>query len=563
MDNIEETILKYALTNAVEHNNKCQAGSIIGMVMSKNPDMRKDPKLVSKLAGKITAEVNNMDPETQKSELNKLGGLEEHKHVEEKPKGLKPLLNTDGKDIKLRFAPNPSGPLHIGHARAAILNQAYKEKYDGKLVLRIEDTDPRRVDPDSYEFIPEDLKWLGIIPDETYTQSSRMEIYYEYARKAIEIGAAYMCTCDGGDFKKLKDECKPCPCRNHSIEENIKLWEEFPSMNEGDAVLRIKTDINHKNPAIRDFVAMRIVNENHPLTKDEYKIYPMMNFSVTIDDHLMGITHILRGKDHITNSEKQEYLFKHFQWDIPEYIHYGRLKMDNVLLSTSKAREGITEGIYSGWDDPRLGTIRAIARRGIQKEVLYELITEIGVKQADATVSWKKIYGLNRNIIEEKTNRYFFIPEPVELDITDVPRDVVNIIKRERHFEDPSKGYRKLKFENNVYIPKKDYESAINNKRLVRLMDCINIKFKDEKPVYHSKTIEEAQAKHALIVQWVSKNDNVKSEVVLADASVVEGFIETDSKNLKVDDIVQLERFGFARVDSVTDDKIVFYYTHN
>ena len=273
---IEETIYKYALTNAVEHGNNCQTGSVIGMVMSKHPDMRKDPKTVSQLAGKLVAKVNAMSPEEQQSELDNLGGIEEHKRAPEKPKGLPELENVKDGNVKLRFAPNPSGPLHIGHARAAILNLLYQKKYDGKLVLRIEDTDPKRVEPDAYNAIPEDLAWLGIEADEAYIQSDRLDIYYEYAVKAIECGAAYMCTCDGGDFKKLKDNCQPCPCRDHSVEENMELWNRFPDMEEGEAVLRVKTDINHKNPAIRDWVAMRIVNQEHPRIGNKYKIHKIL-----------------------------------------------------------------------------------------------------------------------------------------------------------------------------------------------------------------------------------------------------------------------------------------------
>ena len=490
---IEETIYKYALTNAVEHGNSCQTGSVIGMVMSRHPDMRKDPKTVSQLAGKLVAKVNAMSPENQQEELDKLGGLEERKKQEEKPKGLPELENAEGKNITLRFAPNPSGPLHIGHERAAILNMLYKQKYDAKLILRIEDTDPKRVEVDAYDFIPEDIKWLGIEADEIYTQSDRLDIYYEYARKAIEIGAAYMCTCDGGDFKKLKDNCEACPCRSHSVEENLELWDNFDSMQEGEAVLRVKTDINHKNPAIRDWVAMRIVDYEHPKLGNKYRIYPMMNFSVTVDDHLMGMTHVLRGKDHLANSEKQRYLYEHFGWEVPEFIHYGRLKMDDVLLSTSKAREGIADGTYSGWDDPRLGTIRAIARRGIKKEVLYELIEEIGPKQADATISWKKIYGLNRNIIEEETNRYFFIPEAVKVDIEDLPDDMKQLsVKRELHYNQPEKGFRTLNFKGTAYIPKDDYDIAVNKNKPLRLMDLVNIEIDENTCRYESASLEDA-----------------------------------------------------------------------
>lgn len=246
--------------------------------------------------------------------------------------------------------------------------------------------------------IPEDLEWLGIKADEVIYQSDRFEIYYDYARQLIEKGAAYMCTCDGATFKELKDSCKACPCRDNSVEENLALWEKFDTMEAGEAVLRVKTDIAHKNPAIRDWVAMRLVDENHPRLGTKYRIYPMMNFSVAVDDHLMGLTHVLRGKDHLANTEKQKYLYDHMGWDVPEYIHYGRLKMEDIALSTSKAMAGIEDGTYSGWDDPRLGTLRAIARRGIDPRTIYNLITEIGVKMADSAISWKKIYGLNRNL---------------------------------------------------------------------------------------------------------------------------------------------------------------------
>ncbi len=560
---IEEIILKYALTNASEHSNQCQAGSVIGMVMSKNPELRSDAKKVSQLAGKIVAEVNAMSPEQQASKLEELGGAETHKRNQEKPKGLPELENSD-KGVKLRFAPNPSGPLHIGHARAAILNKLYQEKYDGSLVLRIEDTDPKRVDPDAYDYILEDVKWLGIDPDEVYIQSDHLDVYYDYARKAIEIGAAYMCTCDGADFKKLKDNCEACPCRDNSVEENLELWDKFDSMETGEAVLRVKTDINHKNPAIRDWVAMRLVDETHPRIGDKYRIYPMMNFSVTVDDHLLGITHVLRGKDHLANSEKQSYLYKHFGWDIPEFIHYGRLKMDDVELSTSKAREGIADGLYSGWDDPRLGTIRAIARRGIKREVLYELIEEIGIKQADATISWKKIYGLNRNIIEEETNRYFFIPDPVEVTIDDLPSEFSDVkISRELHYNEPEKGFRTLEFKNHVYIPNNDYTKAKNDDKLLRLMDLVNVKVINDRVTYIHSSLEEAQKENALIIQWIPVENSIEAKVTMPDNSVVNGFIECDAGNVKVDDMVQLERFGFARVDKKTDKKIEFYYTHN
>ncbi len=194
--------------------------------------------------------------------MNGLGGFVEEK----KPQKVKGLADLDGVDgqVVLRFAPNPSGPLHIGHARAAVLNHQYKKRYKGKLILRVEDTDPRRVDPAAYEMIGEDLDWMGVEPDEKIIQSDRLEIYYEQAHQLIVKGGAYMCTCPGDEFKKLKDSSQGCPHRDATVQENLDLWEKMPQTSEGEMVLRVKTDIKHKNPAIRDWVAMRVVEEEHP-----------------------------------------------------------------------------------------------------------------------------------------------------------------------------------------------------------------------------------------------------------------------------------------------------------
>ncbi|WP_297899433.1 glutamate--tRNA ligase [Methanobrevibacter sp.] len=560
MSDLEKIIYKYAILNAVKHNGNANPGAVMGAIMSSEPDLRKDAKKIGPISGKIVAKVNEMAEEDQKLEMVNLGlEINNESNVKDKEKGLADLPGSH-KGVVMRFAPNPSGPLHIGHARAAIPNGEYTERYDGKLILRIEDTDPKRIYPPAYDMIQDDLKWLDIKVDEIYYQSDRFPVYYEYAEKLIEIGAAYMCQCDGGDFKKLKDACEPCPCRSKSPEENMELWKEFPQMGAGQAVLRVKTDIKHKNPAIRDWVAMRIVEEEHPRIGTKYKIYPMMNFSVAIDDHLMGMSHVLRGKDHLANSEKQKYLYEHMGWDVPEFIHYGRLKMEDIALSTSKALAGIEEGVYDGWDDPRLGTLRAIARRGIQSKTIHDLMVEIGVKMSDSAISWKKIYGLNRNILEEIANRYFFVPNPKKVDIKDLNNDMVKeeIIERPLHPDHLKRGNRKLIFNGKVFISDNDL-----NKGITRLMDAVNIDIIDKDDIiYNSKSFEEARELKARIIQWVPADDCIKAKIVMDDASTVEGLCESDCKNLEVGDIVQFERFGFARLDEILDNELIFYFAH-
>lgn len=555
MNDLEKIVFKHALLNAAKHKGSANPGAVIGSIMANEEELRSKAKEIGPLAGKIVAQVNALSAEEQASEMKKYGVEVEEKKPKAKEVGLQELPGTH-ENIVLRFAPNPSGPLHIGHSRAAVPNAEYVKRHNGKLILRIEDTDPKRVFEPAYEMIPEDLAWLGINPDEIIYQSDRFEIYYDYARQLIEKGAAYMCTCDGATFKELKDNCKPCPCRDNSVEENLALWEKFDTMQAGEAVLRVKTDINHKNPAIRDWVAMRLVDEEHPRMGTKYRIYPMMNFSVSVDDHLMGMTHVLRGKDHLANSEKQKYLYDHMEWDLPEFIHYGRLKMEDIALSTSKAMAGIEDGTYSGWDDPRLGTLRAIARRGIDPRTIYNLITEIGVKMADSAISWKKIYGLNRNFVEPIANRYFFCEEPVEVSVNGYEDGDVTI-ERPLHADHMDRGNRLLSFDGSAYIAKADYADG-----LFRLMDAVNVEIAGEDVNYHSTSFEEARDVKARIIQWVPTKENVNVKIVMDDASVKTGLGEIALNDLEVGDIVQFERVGFARLDEIKDDELVFYYAH-
>ena len=555
MNDLEEIIYKHALLNAAKHKGSANPGAVMGSIMSNEPELRSKAKEIGPMSGKIVAKVNALSLEEQQAEMEKFGVEVQDKKPKAKEVGLQELPGTH-ENIVLRFAPNPSGPLHIGHSRAAVPNAEYVKRHNGKLILRIEDTDPKRVYEPAYEMIPEDLEWLGIKADEVIYQSDRFETYYDYARQLIENGAAYMCTCDGATFKELKDNCKACPCRDNSIEENIELWEKFDTMEAGEAVLRVKTDIAHKNPAIRDWVAMRLVDETHPRLGNKYRIYPMMNFSVAVDDHLMGLTHVLRGKDHLANTEKQKYLYDHMGWDVPEYIHYGRLKMEDIALSTSKAMAGIEDGTYSGWDDPRLGTLRAIARRGIDPRTIYNLITEIGVKMADSSISWKKIYGLNRNFLEPVANRYFFCEEPQLVEIDGYDGGKVDI-ERPLHADHLDRGNRVLPFDGTAYLAKSDIGDGI-----FRLMDAVNVNIEDGKISYHSTSFEDARAVKARIIQWVPAEDNVDVKIVMDDASIKTGLGEGALRDLKVGDIVQFERVGFARLDEISDGELVFYFAH-
>ena len=206
-------------------------------------------------------------------------------------------------------------------------------------------------------------------------------------------------------------------------------------------------------------------------------------------------------------------------------------------LICSNCSRKIEEGIYSGWDDPRLGTLRAIARRGIQAEAITKLMVEIGVKMADSAVSWKKIYGLNRNIIEEKVNRYFFVKDPVKIAIADCPDEFNDLaIERPLHPDFLDRGNRNLVFNKEVYIPKADLTDGIT-----RLMDAVNVEIADGVATYHSSSFEDARDAKARIIQWVGE-DAIKTKVVMDDASVVEGLCEIAAKTVIF--FIILSQFG-------------------
>ncbi|MFA6333887.1 MAG: glutamate--tRNA ligase, partial [Methanoregula sp.] len=448
-DDPKELLFLCALQNAVKHGGMPQAGAIMGMVMGAHPELRSRAKEVSALAKEAIADVAKLSPEERVATLQarapEMITAMAEKH--EKKTGL-PDLEGSENGVVMRFAPNPSGPLHIGHARASALNDAYVKQCGGRYILRIEDTDPKRVDPEAYETVKEDIRWLGLGITEVVTQSDRLPIYYDLCKQLIERGGAYVCTCDNEHFKELKAHKTACPCRDQSVEKSLELWQKMldHTFREGEASVRIRTDLNHPDPAMRDFPAFRIL-DTPPHPKVKAHVYPLMNFSVVADDHLLGVTHVIRGKDHIANTRRQRFIYDHFGWKVPVYRHYGRMGIEGVVLSTSQMRAGINDGTYTGWDDIRLGTLRALARRGIQPEAVKNAMIAIGIGDVDISFSWDNLYAENKKLVDPIANRYFFVPDPIEARIEGAPAHTAHALL---HPGDAARGSRTLEFTGSV-----------------------------------------------------------------------------------------------------------------
>ena len=560
-EDLDLLLRKYALQNAVKYGGKPQAGTVIARVMGEFPEFRSEGRKISVLTNAIVKEVSRLSPEKQREELAALAPrlLEELSEVHEHVKAGLPALEGAENGVVMRFAPNPSGPLHLGHARAALLNDAYVRRYGGKYILRIEDTDPRRVDPDAYTTVREDCAWLDLVIDEIVFQSDRLDTYNEYARKLIDIGGAYVCTCEADQFRELKLARRACPCRDPSPEKNLELFEAMLNgeYGEGEVTLRVKTDIEHPDPAVRDFSALRIVS-SPPHPRVDATVFPLMNFSVAIDDHLLGVTHVIRGKDHIANTARQRYIFDYFGWKYPVYRHYGRMGIEGVVLSTSQMKAGIRDGIYTGWDDIRLGTLRAIARRGITPGAVRNAVLEIGIGETDISFSWENLYAKNRDIVDPVANRYSFVPDPVLLEIADAPCGFV--AQAMLHPNEPSRGYRNLPFDGRVFIPKGDLACG----GMIRLKDLFNIRLGEDRDclvaTFAGKSLDEARKAKAPIIQWLPPAHTIPCVLHKPDGEM-RGYCEP-MVALDAGKVVQFERIGFVRIEKATAMLIEAYWGH-
>ena len=455
--------------------------------------------------------------------------------------------------------------------------------YKGKMILRFEDTDPRikRPLPEAYHLIREDLKWLGVKWDEEYIQSLRLHIYYDYAKKLLEVGGGYIDDNPAEVYRKYRDSgmLEKYPPRKRPVEDNLELWEKMLEgyFDEGEAVYRVKTDPTFKDPSIRDWVALRIINTSknpHPLVGDKYIVWPTYNFAAAIDDHLMGVTHILRAREHMQNTTKQKFLYEHFKWMYPDVIHFGRLKLEDIVMSKSAIRDLIMKGVAIGLDDPRFATIAGLRRRGIKPQAIRELILEVGIKQSDAKISYVNLASLNKNIIDPQSIRLMAVFDPVPVSVTNIPW-------RERIFEIPLHpsgrlGYRTISISGpslELLVSNDDLELFKSN-NMIRLMELFNIEIlkvsKNKiEAKYHSSEVDIAREHNAPIIQWVLPHNSIEIELIYIDKLkfvTKKGLIEKYASHLQRNEIIQMIRVGFAKLDQIekTDKGLLqkYFFLH-
>ncbi|MFA6022614.1 MAG: glutamate--tRNA ligase [Candidatus Pacearchaeota archaeon] len=542
-------IYAYALENAVLHE-KAIAGAVMPKLFQHGLK-REDIGKVMPEINDIVKKVNSFSKEQRENEFEKYKKYLHEKTVEEK--GLKELPNVS-KNMVFRLAPEPSKYNHIGHALSFLLNYLYAKKYKGKCLLRFEDTNPEKVSKEYIDAMKEDvINYLDIKVDGVRYVSDDMKMLYDYAEKLIKMNKSYMCFCDRDKMQDLRHKGEECGCRKFDVNKNLDEWKKFVAgkYKEGEAVLRIKGDMKSQNHVMRDSVIFRAVKAKHYKYKDKYKVWPMYDFYNPIEDSIMGVTHILRSNEFDMRVELQDYIKDLLKLKKQTIVQYGRFNVIGASSQGREIREMIESGKYIGWDDPRLVTLRALKRRGIVKEVYYEIVEELGLTKHQVNIDFNMIAAISRKILDKKADRYSFVKDAVKLKIKNQPK-----IKEVNVKINPNKKeIRKIKV-GDIYISKEDYQKNIGKE--IRLMHLFNVKLlKGDNAEFTS-----LENKDISKVNWVS--DSVKVKLMMPDAKYIFGLAENSVSKLKVGSIIQFERFGFCKFDNKNNKtgEYEFWFAH-
>ncbi|MCA9495791.1 MAG: glutamate--tRNA ligase [Nanoarchaeota archaeon] len=572
-EEFEDFVFLQALENAVSFKGKANPKALIGKCMPKFPDIKNEMGTWMPILNSIVEQVNSMNYEVQVEKLKELNSAffdKKEKKDNVKKEGLSDLNGFKGR-IRTRFCPAPSGHLHLGHLYGIVFNYEYVKKYGGEFLVRLEDTNPENIALENYDKILDDVKWITDDSiDEIYYQSDRIDVYYKYLRTLIETGKAYVCECEAEVFKAYNDSSEECPHRSVPVANQIKMYEKFFSgeYKEGDAIVRFKADLKNKNPALRDFPLARLKFEKHVRVGDKYKLWPMYNLCTAVDDSLMNVNYIIRGKDHEINGERQDMIKSALGLLKSNYFHYGRIKFLDIELSKTKLSEKIENKVYDGWDDPRVPSLISYRKRGYKAEAFRKMIVAMGISKRDSKITdeeyHKSLNFYNKQILEEEADRYFFVYNPKKVNIVNLDDIDLKEIELPQHPTNKSRGMRNFDLKSDYIIDGVDFKNfKVGDK--IRLMHFANFKVvevdKDELKLMYLSTPYNKELMVKRNIHFLPK-DAEKCQVILSDNSKLNGYCE-DMDNIKENTSIQFERFGFVKYDSKNKDGMrVFYFTH-
>ena len=374
--------------------------------------------------------------------------------------------------VRTRLPPEPNGYLHIGHTKAFLIDYLVAHEQGGELYLRFDDTNPVKEDVEYVDAIKEDTSWLGIEWVKVTYASDYFDLLYDWAVKLVKKGKAYVDDQTPEEVSQnrgtLTEAGNESPYRSRSVEENLDLLErmkngDFP---DGSRVLRAKIDMAHPNINMRDPVMYRILHEPpHHRTGSKWKIYPMYDWSHGQNDAMEGITHSLCSIEYENHRPLYEWFLEELEVESPpRQIEFSRLVLNYTILSKRYLRQLVDESLVSGWDDPRMPTLRGLRRRGYTKEAIHDFIRRIGVAKANTVVDIALLEACVRDDLNKRAPRHMGVMRPLKLVIDNYPEGQVEEMEAVNNPENPGAGSRKVPFSKVLYIEQDDFQEEPHKK---------------------------------------------------------------------------------------------------
>ncbi|MCH7850139.1 MAG: glutamate--tRNA ligase [Nanoarchaeota archaeon] len=556
----KEVIKAYALENAIKYEGKANQGAVLAALFAEGLEKSKIKEIMPTIQ-KIIKEVESLSIEEQKSKFESLGQKTSKRVVRV---GLPKLENAIEGKVVMRFAPFPSGPLHIGNTRTLILNDEYAKMYNGKLLIVMDDTigsEQKPIIPESYKLIEEAIKYLEIKHDpKILYKSNRIEKYYEYAKELIKKGYLYVCDCENEKRKELKIQRIECSCRQFKGVVQLQRWEKLFKAPEGSCCVRLKTSMIDPDPAFRDRIMFRITDRPHAILANKYRVYPLLDFSWAIDDHVFGITHILRGMELAIETRTEKFIWDIFGWTHPTIIYNGHFEIEGIKLSKSKGAVEVKSGTYIGWNDPRSWSVQSLMDRGITPIAIREFILNMGVRKTNITIPVDVLYSLNKKEISN-CPRYFFLRRPIKIKIKTAP----NLEKEIPYGRGNEHSKRAYKTNQDFLIDQVDLEMMEDSEyRLMNLLtfNSSNILRAKPRDFHFIATLPEKNKKLKSIVWLPDNNENVNVVIRYPDNEKVKGLGEPKLKELKEGTIIYFENFGYVKLYKKSKEDLEFWFAH-
>jgi len=567
MEELEQLVWKHALKNRVDYG-KAAVGSIAGKVIAEQPEAKSKMKELMALIAKKAAEANKLSDSKAADEMSK------YSFFEKKEEGEKVwmLPGCEKGKVVTRFLPEPNGYPHLGHAKAAWLSRTFADQWQGKCILRFDDTNPEKENNEYEQAIRKDLAWLGLKFDANYYTSDFMPQIYSLAEKLFAKGKGYVCTCAQEQIAKGREKKKACACRKRTAKENTSLWKQMLSkeVKEGQAVVRFSGDMASENSVMRDPTLFRIIEAPHYRQGKKYRVWPTYDFAQIVDS-LTGVTHALRSKEYELRDELYYSLLDALELRKPFVYGFSRLNIKGSVLSKRSIKPLVESGKLSGWDDPRLLTLGGVRRRGLLPSAIKNFVLSFGLSKVESAPSTEKLLVENRKLLDPLTERRFFADSPVELQVSKHPKSV-SFATVHNHPTDKSKGVRQISALGEYYVCGSDAQD-FSKDTLFRLKDLYNVKVTKKGKAKLEGEYAGTDLVEGKKVQWVPKQDalpcvlQVPGQLFdenekLLEGSLVErkGYCEKSCGELKVGDVVQFERVGFARLDS-KGKELVFIFS--